>query len=478
MRREKGSITLFSLISLLLITAALFALLEGTRLQELRRFACLQTEVSLETVFASYNTCLWEWYHLLGTDKNQMKQQLEQTANAKMGRGTNLLQLKAEEVKVEDYVLLTDAKGAVFIQSAATYMRDNWVYEAAKEIYSQCEAILHLMESNQMDEKNIGEALQEVENLQSTESVRTIKTRTSETPKLDVENLLNIAKSWQKHGILQLVIKDTSHLSEGKLELEDSLLKRKLEKGTLVEEREISWKEKMLFYQYLMTYMSRFQGEQDGRALSYELEYLLGAKESDIENLKLVATELLSIREAANFLYLLSSPSKMGQAESAAALLGGASLNPVLIELVKIALLTAWALGESILDVRALLAGKRIPLLKSDETWTTNLENLGEITNGYPIAKETSWGLNYENYLSVLLLMQKDQTVAMRAMSVQEETIRMVYDDSTFRMDSLLTEAEAKIGYSYKPVFPFLRVIDAEERWEYRIWGKKQYGYY
>ena len=47
MKREKGSITLFSLISLLLITAALFALLEGTRLQEMYRFADLQQTLIL-----------------------------------------------------------------------------------------------------------------------------------------------------------------------------------------------------------------------------------------------------------------------------------------------------------------------------------------------------------------------------------------------------------------------------------------------
>ena len=60
MQKEKGSITIFSLLSLLLITAFLFGLLEGTRLQEMRRFAILQTENSLVSVFANYNTCLWK----------------------------------------------------------------------------------------------------------------------------------------------------------------------------------------------------------------------------------------------------------------------------------------------------------------------------------------------------------------------------------------------------------------------------------
>ena len=224
--------------------------------------------------------------------------------------------------------------------------------------------------------------------------------------------------------------------------------------------------------------MSHYKGELEGRALSYEIEYLLGKKSSDIENLKVVATEIIAIREAANFVYLLSNPVKIAQAESAAVFLSGATLSPAVVELVKIGLLTAWAFAESILDVRALLAGKRIPLLKSDDTWTTELESLYKITEGYPMAKESSWGLNYENYLSVLLLMQQEEDTAMRAMNLQEATIRKVSNNALFQIDSLITNIELEITYSYKPVVPFLSVIDAEERWNYQILGKKKYGYY
>ena len=55
MIKAKGSVTVFSLLSLLLVTAALFALLEGTRYQEIRRFANLQTDTALESAFSNYN---------------------------------------------------------------------------------------------------------------------------------------------------------------------------------------------------------------------------------------------------------------------------------------------------------------------------------------------------------------------------------------------------------------------------------------
>ena len=474
MKREKGSITIFSLLSLLLITAALFALLEGTRLQEMNRFAGLQTENALESAFASYNTCLWEQYHLLGVSKENFEKNLKIVINGKVGKGTNLLQMKGAETKIKEEVRLTDATGRVFTRSVAAYMSDNWVYEVAKEIYNQYEAIKYLLEENTIEEEDISAALQEVENVKTTKerSFSGVKEST-----IDVETLLKEVKSWKEKGILNLLIKDTGTLSDSKPDFSTGVLERELEKGVDCVE-EISWQERLLLLQYLMTYMANYQSEKSNRALSYEIEYLLAGKESDIENLKVVAYELLAIREVINFMFLVSDSEKVMQAETAAMVVVGASLNPAIVNVVKMGILTAWALAESVLDVRALLSGKRIPLLKSEDTWTTDLNQIREITNGDYVAKESKWGLSYEDYLMVLLLMTKEEDVAMRAVNEQEATVRKVYGDTSFRMDTLLTEANVEAVYYYEPVFPFLPVIDAEKRWEYKILSEESYGYY
>lgn len=477
MQCKRGSITIFSLLSLLLITATLFALLEGTRLQELRRFAGLQTLTALESGFANYNTCLWQTYHLLGTEQAEMKEILQEGANGRNASGTNFLRLKPEKIEVVGDTRFTDQNGRVFIGCVAAYMNENFVYEATKEVYSQYEAIKHLMDENQMDISDIGEALKELETAEVTSSHGTAASRNREK-QLDVKALLEVAKRWQEMGILELVIEDTNALSKEKCDFSNGLLQRELETGENRSEVSIDWKARILMQQYLLTYMSGFQSEQKGRALVYELEYLLGQKSSDIENLKVVAVKLLAIREAVNFLFLISNPDKTAQAEAMAALLAGATLNPVLLSAVKMGLLTAWALAESILDVRAILAGKRIALLKSEETWTSELENISDMTNGFAMAKESLWGLTYENYLGVLLLLEKEETLAMRAMNVQEAAIRKTDSNTSFRMDALLTQTSVKITYSYKPIFPFLQEINADERWEYRVWATQNYGYY
>ena len=163
MKKEKGSITIFSLISILLITAFLFTLLEGSRLGKLQQFANLQTENALVCAFANYNTSLWQNYRLLGTNKNQMSNVLEIAGNGQVGKGVNLLRLVPEEIIVTDETRITDAEGWVYISSVASYMKENLGYELTKEIYSRYQAMKEVLETNQMNLSNIEEALKEIE---------------------------------------------------------------------------------------------------------------------------------------------------------------------------------------------------------------------------------------------------------------------------------------------------------------------------
>ena len=467
MQKEKGSITIFSLLSLLLITAFLFGLLEGTRLQEMRRFAILQTENSLVSVFANYNTCLWKMYHLLGTNQNDMYATLEKATDGRNGKGTNFLCMAPTEILITGETRITDGEGLVFISSVADYMKDNLVYETVKEVYSQYEAIKDILEKNQMDLSNITDALI------MQESVKKTRTRSQ-----DMWVLLEAAERWRKMGVLQLVIQDTETLSKQHHDFSNGLCKRNILSGRNSVDYTPSWTDRILLQQYLMTYLSSYTQESNNRALIYELEYLIGRKSSDIENLKISASKILAIREAANFLYLMSSPEHVGQAEAMALLLVGAVANPIFVEVVKLGLLTSWAMAESILDVRALLKGKRIPLLKGKMNWTTELKNISAISESFSMAKESAVGLNYKDYLGLLLLFEEEKELAMYSMNLQEATIRQNNTDVCFGLDMLLTEVSVAITYTYEPVFPFLRVIDAEERWERRIDTNAKYGYY
>jgi hypothetical protein len=69
------------------------------------------------------------------------------------------------------------------------------------------------------------------------------------------------------------------------------------------------------------------------------------------------------------------------------------------------------------------------------------------------MAKDCSGGLDYEQYLAILLFFQDEHTLAMRAMDLQELVIQEKMNQRDFRMDTLFTQMEVEIGYQYRPVF-------------------------
>jgi hypothetical protein len=196
------------------------------------------------------------------------------------------------------------------------------------------------------------------------------------------------------------------------------------------------------------------------------LEYLIGGKDNDIENLREAVEGLLMVREAANLAYLMTDSQKLEQVRLLSLALAGASANPVVIGLVEAALLSSWAFAESVLDVRALLIGKKIPLVKSQELWTISLENITDLSRGWWVAKESAQGVDYKGYLGILLLFQTDKNLAYRAMDVQELTLQKNGD--VCRMDALVVYAKAEFSYRARPIF-----MDVE----YKINKTVEYGY-
>ena len=277
---------------------------------------------------------------------------------------------------------------------------------------------------------------------------------------------------------LGLFVEDISTISSEKVNLKTDMFHRTLATGNIRDEVELSWLDRILLQQYILTYLSNYESCIKGHALVYEAEYLIGKSSRDKENLISVISRILAIREAANFVSLLSDSVKVQEAHLLALAIGGISLNPLVLEVIEIAILTAWALAESIVDVRGLLKGKRIPLMKSSDTWRLKLEDITLVNETFITAKESKYGLSYKDYLGLLLLFEDELSLAMRTMNAEELTIRKTSGDPFFEMDSLVVQAEAEINYVYSPIFPFLSVISAEERWNYKVRTNGKYGYY
>lgn len=149
--------------------------------------------------------------------------------------------------------------------------------------------------------------------------------------------------------------------------------------------------------------------ESEYHALACEIEYLLEGQASDYENLTKIVEELSLIRFVPNVLYAFSND----EMKEAAMLLAALILAPVGLEgaaePVSYVFLACWAYAESLLDVRCLLLGETVPLVKDKNTWKLSLRGIQNLVSKDTSGCEQSKGMNYEEYLAVLLAIMPEQ---------------------------------------------------------------------
>jgi hypothetical protein len=456
--RAKGSITIFATLCIMLIAAFLFVLLEGARNVKLREIAEINTESVLESVFAGYENTLWETYHLLafdgfGTEETPfllLKAQTEALSNENLepialGNGAsshNLLQMRVAETTFHSYRYLTDDHGKAFEAATSSYMKNGTLPELAQLLYGEYEAISGLME----DDTGSAQAINEANTALEDDSADEIVWGAGENP-------LAVADSMAKTGILDLVIRDPSGVSRSAINLQGTVSHRTLNTGTCSSEVEVSWLDFVLMQQYLTRHMGDYTNVKENRALSYELEYLLCGKGSDIENLKSTVNRLLLLRESCNLAYLATDSEKQGEALALATLMAGITANPAIVKAVQWGILAAWAYAESVMDVRTLLDGGKIPLIKNSYLWTSDVQGLAETISSFGKAKSSDTGLDYSTYVGLLLFCRGEQTIAFRGMDLIEATVQKQEENSSFRLDHMVIDAGLRMTYEYHTIF-------------------------
>ena len=95
-------------------------------------------------------------------------------------------------------------------------------------------------------------------------------------------------------------------------------------------------------------------GKDGGR---YQLEYLLHGKDNDRSNLENTVSELL-IRQGINLIQILSDTEKQGGSQSLAAVITGIIGISSPCGGHELFIMTVWAMGEALEDVRCLMAGE------------------------------------------------------------------------------------------------------------------------
>lgn len=499
----RGSITIFAALAIMLVAQLLFTLIEASRRIEFEKVMQMNTESVLESVFADYCSPLWEEYRLLGvTASNEQGRlsfnnrcaQMNLLTKANLGmsktnsllEGMSLLHADVEDTEATSYALMTDGRGLIFEQAVSAYMKENLAYEVAKGIYNNFEGVKDAQKEYGDGNDKIHGALdalesaaKEQEGILSQKKSRIKKIRAKAKGADNEDNPLTTVVDAQKSGVLQLVLPSNAHLSNTSFASRSRVTQRVLEQGNEPISQESDWFDRTLFTQYICNYMSSYTTVKPNHVFQYEAEYLIGGKDTDVDNLKAMVNRLLLTRESLNMASLMASASKQAQASSLAITLAGATANPLIIEAVKYGILAAWAYVESVLDVRALLDGDKIALVKSDATWTSTIENFPSLLSGWSKAKSCdAGGLDYMQFAAILLLLEGEKQIAMRAMDLQEATVRAVDGYEDFYMDHVVCVMEVQTTYVYKPFFlTFVSLAKSQES-NCRVIDKAKYSYF
>ena len=201
----------------------------------------------------------------------------------------------------------------------------------------------------------------------------------------------------------------------------------------------------VLYQQYLMEKLGNYI-EPGKSGLSYQIEYIIGKKNSDEANLKDVAKKLLMVREGLNVAYLVSDALMMGQIHAMAAAIAAAFLIPPAVVVIEGALILCWAFAESILDVRELFAGGKVPLTKNASNWQLSLQGLPALVDKLDTDRQNDVnGLSYEDYLQIFLLTTSKAQKVKGGMDMIESSFREMEDWNEFCLDHCITALEASV---------------------------------
>ena len=488
----------------------------------------MNAATAADSMFAAYCKPLYEEYGLLfldgsfgsgAFDKAKMEKTLQEESAYNLGHiegipGENAgryYRLGVQQVELGQYELATDQEGKVFRHAVLRAMQDGVLPGIVDEV---CGMIEYAVAKKGMEEQgdpqqrmqngdeNLEDAQRQQREEQEENSTQVEQPSAStETPQereeAEKKYRESLAEATQvlgdiaSGGELGLFTKG-KNLSATKMDISDALEKRSKNQGNMAGIYESGMVPKVCFNVYLQNKFSSYVESKNEHDTKYELEYIVAGKDSDKENLRSVIHRLFLLREGSNFIYRQQDPVTQERATAIAAALCACfpAINPVII---KEAIITAQSVGDSVNDVKDLLAGKRVALYKGGVSGSRSAvqhgaggRSISKSTKGVDLSKDSvdlkkpdtsidetkpgatkSWeaGLCYMDYMQIFLFMENETKVTMRSMDLIEWSIRPKPGYASFRMDCLVARAKGSITSEAPLVFSIFGTPNGERGW-------------
>ncbi|MGN1024385.1 MAG: DUF5702 domain-containing protein [Lachnospiraceae bacterium] len=454
---------------LTLCLSLFFALFAGARKGLVREQAELVTDLAADSVLAEYNQALFDQYALLFVDcsyqtpdpseeavaahlLSYMQKNLSPRDLSGLVPVRSFTALSAGKSELLSTRYATDQGGLPVREEIAAYMKADPAGSAAGEVT----ALLSSWEglSVSLDFSGTEENSWEQDRQSNLDAIREVKEGLAEKGE-DLQDAADgdpaeVVDQFRTEPILSQVLPEGAKVSDAALSLPELPSHRALHEGSgLVPEnvRNDGEPDAVLFDLYLAEKCGFFGREKERSALSYELEYLLFGKRSDRDNLTETAKQLLYVRTVCNGIFLAGNAARKAAAREYALALAAVIAHPALTEVFTAAILLAWSYVESVRDVRILLAGGRVPLLKTDADWSTDVSDIlrpgsvsGDAGKGH--------GLSYEDYLQIFLFFLPEAVKTDRFLDVCEADIRKTRGNENFRIDWCLDAFLVRASYT------------------------------
>lgn len=471
-----GSITVYLALVFSVLLSLIFTVVEDARRQA--QMLCLECgmDLALYSVFAEYQRTLLEQYDLFFIDtgyttssygiknterhlEQYLKENLETSSHELEGSVADFWQMKVKQVEITEYTKASDENGNVFKRQAVEYIKNKHGLTYFENLQKSLSDVWEeeLLTKDITAERNANEA--------AIDAIELPKKKISEDEyeEIEINNPADAVHATRNVGVLALVVENVNTLSQTGIKKEQFISKREISKGHGLLEREAPGNvDDIWYHEYILDKCSYYTKPLDKSVLKYQAEYIIAGKDNDMDNLKWVVNRLLLLRETANVAYLFSDAAKVAQAQTLALSLSAVIAVPELCELIKISILFAWAYAESVYDVKTLLAGGEVPLMKTATTWHFSLEGMLNYQNGLEktnpptgvsLKKETSVqeskqensGLQYKDYLRMLLFTVAGEDSVFRMMDIVEMDIRKTVRNEAFRLDACVDYIKADV---------------------------------
>ena len=451
----RAEVTAFLSLTFILLVTFIGGIMESASIQMAKNYRRADVNRAMESVFAEYQKELLEDYDIFSLEGTYESGKYSQRLIEK-----RLKYFGADNIEndIQRIQFLTDNGAEAFFEQVTYYMHHKYGLNHLNDKLSMTDSWKVQEEKASAYEKESHKKENELDKL--------LGEAGGELPRQD--NPIAHVSQLKKKSLLELIMPDHKQVSNKEIDLNESLARRDKNKGygdfSDVAEGG-STLSSLMFGEYLLEHFSMATDEKPKGALDYELEYICAGKGSDRENLETVAKKLLLMRFVPNYLFLQNSAAKRAEAESLALTLCSLAALPALSKAAAQVILLVWAFGESIVDLRALLNGSRIPLTKSEESWQLSISGLlklgesGDTNDG----RDCRDGLLYKEYLRMMLFLEKKQNTSMRALDMIEQNLKILHGAKFFKADCCISKMEVKstvrlrrgITYRFKTYFGY-----------------------